>query len=144
MNEKRAPKRDQPDATVGTLPMSGVFAQWQPVYAEHNIPTFPCRPDKRPAVTNYGKFGLPASKQIASNSGANAFGFMCGKRTSITVLDVDTTDERILADALNRHGKTRIIARSASGHFQAWYRHNGESRRIRPRRDVPIDILGGG
>jgi hypothetical protein len=121
-----------------------VFAQWQPVYAEHNIPTFPCKPDKRPAVTNYGRFGLPASKQIAMGSEANALGFMCGKRSRITVLDVDTTDERILADALDRHGKTSIISRTARGRFHALYRHNGERRWIRPRRDVPIDILGNG
>ena len=69
---------------------------------------------------------------------------MCGKRSGITVLDVDTADERILADAIDRHGKTPIVARSGSGHFQAWYRHGGERRLIRPRRNVPIDILGGG
>ena len=69
---------------------------------------------------------------------------MCGKRSGITVLDWDSTDERGFADALNRHGKTPIIARSGSGHFQAWYRHAGERRLTRPRRDVPLDILGGG
>jgi hypothetical protein len=121
-----------------------VFAQWQPVYAEHNIPTFPCKPDKRPAVTNYGRFGLPASNQIAAQSNADALGFMCGRRSRITVLDVDTTDEQVLADAIDRHGKTQIVARSGSGHFQAWYRHAGERRLIRPRRNVPIDILGAG
>src|SRR5262249_1384687 len=83
------------------------------------------------------------SSSLASRFGSAALGFMCGKRSGITVLDVDTTDERVLADALDRHGKTRIIARSGSGHFQAWYRHAGERRLIRPRRDVPIDILGG-
>jgi Bifunctional DNA primase/polymerase, N-terminal len=67
---------------------------------------------------------------------------MCGPRSNITVLDVDSKDERILADAIDRHGKTSIIARSGSGHFQAWYKHNGERRRIRPDRNVPIDILG--
>jgi hypothetical protein len=67
---------------------------------------------------------------------------MCGRRSRITVLDVDTTDERILADALDRHGRTPIIARTASEKFHAYYRHNGERRWIRPRRDVPIDILG--
>jgi Bifunctional DNA primase/polymerase, N-terminal len=124
--------------------MTGVFAEWQPAYAEHNIPTFPCRPDKRPAVANYGRFGLPASRTLAFCSGADAFGFMCGKRSGVTVLDWDSTDERGFAEALDRHGKTPIIARSASGHFQAWYRHGGERRLIRPRRDVPLDILGGG
>jgi hypothetical protein len=36
------------------------------------------------------------------------------------------------------------VARTGSGHFQAWYRHNNERRRIRPDRNVPIDILGAG
>ena len=104
--------------------MSPLFAQWQPVYADHNIPTFPCRPDKRPAVRNYGSFGLRASAQIVQSfPTADAFGFMCGPRSKITVLDVDSKDERILSDAINKHGNTPIIARSGSGHYQAWYKH---------------------
>jgi hypothetical protein len=69
---------------------------------------------------------------------------MCGRRSGITVLDVDCKDERVLADALDRHGKTRIVARSGSGNFQAWYKHNGERRQIRPWVGQPIDVLGGG
>src|SRR5262249_13851466 len=54
-------------------------------------------------------------------------------------------DERVLGDALNRHGKTPIIVRSGSGNYQAWYRHNCERRHIRPwGRELPIDVLGGG
>jgi hypothetical protein len=33
------------------------------------------------------------------------------------VLDIDTTDERVLADAIYRHGATPIIIRTASGKF---------------------------
>jgi hypothetical protein len=69
---------------------------------------------------------------------------MCGKRNRLTVLDVDTQDERVLADAVDRHGKTPIVIRSGSGNFQAWYRHGGERRLIRPRHNVPIDILDAG
>ena len=88
---------------------------------------------------------MVGSAKIASKFGhAPAIGFMCGKRNGITVLDVDCKDERILADALDRHGKTSVIARSGSGNFQAWYKHNSERRRIRPDRRVPIDILGSG
>jgi len=83
-----------------------------------------------------------SAKIVVSFPDADAFGFMCGSRSNITVLDVDSKDERILADAINRHGNTPIIARSGSGHFQAWYKHNGERRQIRPDRNVPIDILG--
>jgi hypothetical protein len=123
----------------------GVFSQWQPVYADHKIATFPCGPNKTPAVRNYGRFGLRASSTLASRfPSAGALGFMCGGRSGITVLDVDSSDERVLADAIDRHGKTRIVVRTGSGHFQAWYRHAGERRLIRPRRNVPIDILGAG
>jgi hypothetical protein len=124
--------------------VTGVFAQWQPVYADHGIATFPVNDNKVPAVRNYGRIGINASSSLASRFGSGALGFMCGCRSGITVLDVDTADERVLADAIDRHGKTSIVARSGSGHFQAWYRHAGERRLIRPRRDVPIDILGGG
>jgi hypothetical protein len=62
----------------------------------------------------------------------------------LTILDIDTSDERALADALDRHGPTPIIVRSGSGNHQAWYRWHGEKRWIRPDPDKPIDILGGG
>jgi hypothetical protein len=121
------------------------FPNWQADYAAHGVATFPVDANKRPMVSRYNKFGLVGSSKIAGKfANAPAIGFMCGKRSGVTVLDVDTKDERVLADAVDRHGKTPVIARSGSGHFQAWYRHTGERRLIRPRRDVPIDILGGG
>jgi len=55
-----------------------------------------------------------SSAKIASRfADATAIGFMCGKRSGVTVLDIDTKDEGILADAVNRHGKTPIIAAAA-------------------------------
>jgi hypothetical protein len=121
------------------------FQQWQADYAARHIPTFPVGADKVPMVSNQSRFGLRASAQIARKyPEAPAIGFMGGRRNGVTVLDIDTTDERVLADALDRHGRTPVIVRTGSGHFHAWYRHAGEGRRVRPRRDVPIDILGGG
>jgi hypothetical protein len=71
---------------------SGLFAAWQPVYAEHGIPTFPVvieAGDKRPAVSSFLKVGQPASRQLAQKFGANnAFGFGV-KRAKLTILDVD-------------------------------------------------------
>jgi hypothetical protein len=125
--------------------MSGVFRKWQPIYAEHHIATFPCTPTKAPAVRNYARLGVRASGTLASRFGSHdAFGFMCGRRSQITSLDIDCKDERILADALDRYGKTPVVVRSGSGNFQVWYRHNGEHRLIRPWPELPIDILGGG
>lgn len=121
---------------------AGLFAEWQPRYAERGIATFPVR-DKRPAVKGYLKCGMRASQEFASKfPGEGAFGLAC-KKNGITVLDVDSPDERLLADALSEFGPTPFVVRSGSGNFQAWYRHNGERRRVRPDHR-PIDILGDG
>lgn len=126
----------------------GIFAQWQPRYAERGIATFPVEivdGRKKPLVAQYLKMGVPASNQLALRfGGADMLGFAVGARSRITILDVDTADERVLADALAEHGPTPLIAKSVSGHFHAYYRHKGEGRRIRPNPKRPIDILGGG
>ena len=123
----------------------GVFQQWQPIYAAHNVPTFPVRGDtKRPAVKGYLKVGPQVSERFADKFSAyDAFGFAL-KRAGITVLDVDTPDERVLADALDRHGQTPLVIRTGSGNWQAYYRNRGEGRRIRPWSGKPIDVLGDG
>jgi hypothetical protein len=124
----------------------GIFAHWQPIYSEHGIATFPVRLGevKKPSVKNYLKIGKAASAAFAERFGeANAFGFAC-ERNKITILDVDTDDEHVLADALDKHGQTPIVIRSGSGHFHAWYRRNGERRHVRPWNGLPIDVLGGG
>jgi hypothetical protein len=121
------------------------YQEWQADYAAHGIATFPVSSDKKPMVKHYSRFGLVSSTNIARRfADAPAIGLMCGKRNRLTVLDVDTKDERVLADAVERHGQTPIVIRTGSGNYQAWYRHGGERRLIRPRPDEPIDILGGG
>lgn len=123
--------------------MPGLFAQWQPRYAEHGIFTFPVH-DKRPAVRCYLKVGLNTSGQFANRfPAADAFGLAC-KGSKITVLDVDAPHERLLADALSEFGPTPFIVRSGSGNWQGWYRHGGEGRWVRPDPGRPIDILGDG
>jgi len=118
------------------------FGHWQADYAAHGIATFPVGADKIPMIRGHGRVGSVGSAQIANKfANAPAIGFMGGKRSGITSLDCDSRDERVLADAMSRHGQTPLVARTGSGHFQAWYRHNGERRWIRPRRDVPIDRL---
>ena len=125
-----------------------LFSQWQPRYAGVGLPIFPVAMgggQKRPMVRGYLRIGADTSRQLAMRfPDASAFGFALGTSSKVTVLDVDAADERILADALNRHGSTPIIIRSGSGNFQGWYRHAGEGRRIRPFAQQPIDILGGG
>jgi hypothetical protein len=126
----------------------GAFSSWQARYEECGLVTFPVRiagKDKKPAVSNYHKAGARASREWAARfPNADAFAFLAGPRSRVTVLDVDTSDERVLADALDRHGQTPIVVSTGSGNRQAWFRHNGEGRQIRPDPSRPIDILGGG
>jgi hypothetical protein len=134
--------------------MRGIFNSWQPAYAVLGIATFPVniyrdeagKAAKVPAVKNYARFGLAGSRAIANRfARARALGFVAGSRSRITALDIDSSDERLLANALDKYGRTQVIIRSGgSGHFQAWYRHNGEKRAIRQLGDEPIDVLGGG
>jgi Bifunctional DNA primase/polymerase, N-terminal len=122
----------------------GIFASWQPRYAERGIATFPVTADKAPATKGYLRTGLRGSAELAQKfQHADALGFACGPSSGITLVDVDTKDEKVLATALATYGETPVISRTASGGFHAWYRNNGERRRqIKPIPD--IDILGGG
>jgi hypothetical protein len=121
------------------------FAKAQPLYAEHGIATFPVTAAKRPAVQNYLHTGLKGSQALTAKFGsAPALGFATDERNGLTVLDIDTPDERTLAQALDRHGRTPLISRTGSGKFHAYYRYNGERRRIRPWPGREIDILGRG
>jgi bifunctional DNA primase/polymerase-like protein/primase-like protein len=125
------------------------FLEAQPAYARHNVPLFPVHitadGSKRPRIRNYQRVGLSGSVALTRQfADEPAFGFLCGKRSNVTVLDVDTTDEGALSDGLARHGRTPLVIRTARRRFQAWYRWNGERRRIRPSPDRPIDILGDG
>ena len=125
-----------------------VFRSSQPSYAAHGIATFPVRVDERgkvPAIRGWQLIGLQGSAKLAlTMADADALGFCPGRRSGLTILDIDSSDERILAEALDRHGSTTILVRSGSGNYQAWYRWDGEGRLIRPNPDKPIDILGAG
>ncbi len=129
--------------------MEGIFGRWQPEYAARGVPTFPVQiagKEKRPGVRNYMKIGSVASEKLVKQfADASAFGLACGRLTGLTILDVDCKDERVLADALARHGETPFVVRTGSENFQAWYRHNGEKRQVRPwGKELPIDQLGDG
>lgn len=122
------------------------FNEYQSAYAEVRIPVFPCggQDGKKPLIKNYNRITLGASSRLAGElrfEGAN-IGLMCGPSSGLTILDIDDTSERFLADTLSRYGESPIVARTGSGKFQAWYSHNGEKRSIRP--STNLDILGGG
>ena len=83
----------------------GLFAQYQPRYAEHGVATFPVNDNKRPAVSNYLRMGLQASRRLTEKfCDADGLGFACGERSGITVLDVDSPDERLGIGTMARGG----------------------------------------
>jgi hypothetical protein len=123
--------------------MSGIFSRWQPRYAERGIATFPVDETKRPRIKGWQKVGLRGSTELADKfTDADALGYVTGRLSNVTVLDIDTTDEKIAEDAIGRHGQPIIVTRTASGKRHLLYRYNGERRRIRPWVDLPIDLLG--
>src|SRR6478672_9792385 len=100
--------------------------------------------DKRPRTKGHLRTGLTGSKKLAEKfSDANAFGFGLGKRSGVTVVDIDTHNDAMLAEAQQQYGSSPIIVQTGGG-YQAWYKHRSERRLIRPDPHKPIDILGGG
>jgi Bifunctional DNA primase/polymerase, N-terminal len=131
--------------------MPQIIAQWQPRYAAVGIPTFPLVANddrKRSFVRNYLRMGLPASHQLVMKGlDADALACMAGQRNKLTLIDIDaqgSEGERLLADTQCSCGRSRFIVRTGRGGFHAYYRHNGEPRRIRPDPRTPVDLLGGG
>jgi hypothetical protein len=76
-------------------------------------------------------------------SGSRRLWLSARAKIQITALDIDSNDESILADALSEHGDTPFIVRTGGG-YHAYYSYAGERRLIRPYREKPVDILGGG
>jgi hypothetical protein len=123
--------------------MSGVFRKWQPRYAEQGIATFPVK-DKKPGIKGWQHIGLKGSAQVAKKLDADALGFNCGPRSGITLVDIDSPDPRIIAEAERVFGTSPVMWRTGNGNYAMPFRHNGERRLIKPISGLPIDLLGGG
>lgn len=125
----------------------GVFAEWQPRYAERGVATFPVNDKKKPLISRYDRIGITASGQLAFDlrfEECMNLAFVAGKRNRISVVDVDTSDENMWREAERIFGPTPLWVRTGRGHLQMWYRHNGEKRDTESRFLGCIDILGGG
>jgi hypothetical protein len=89
--------------------VTGLFAEWQPRYAEHRVATFPVA-NKKPCIRHWQMVGLNGSSHLAMKfADADAFGFQCGKRNRITLIDIDSRDEGVVREAM------ADTARSARG-----------------------------
>ena len=123
----------------------GTFARWQSRYAEHGIATFPVSESKKPLIKNWQRVGRKGSAELAGKfADESALAFVCGKPSGVTIVDIDTDDEQGVKEAFKVFGSSPLIYRTGGGHFAIAYRYNGERRRIRPIKDLPIDILGHG
>jgi hypothetical protein len=97
------------------------------------------------------RLGIRGSTALARKfEHANALGLTCGRRNRLTVVDVDTPDPNVVADAMSVYGPSPLVAQTPSGGHHIYYRHAGgeDRRRIRAaiwrQRNAPIDVLGNG
>ena len=132
--------------------MAGIFSTAQPKYDALRIATFPFdatgEVKRGPLVSHYNRMGLQASRQMALRfRDAPGLAAMAGARNRLTVIDIDecgAAGERLLADVQRQFGGSKVVVRTGSGGFHAYYRHSGEGRKIRPDPRKPIDLIGGG
>jgi hypothetical protein len=126
------------------------YGEEAPSYFRHGVLPLPVSAasaaHKRPAVIGWSRAGSHAALSgMHRFTDAPAIGIALGARSDITILDLDTTDEREVSRAMGRHGRTPLVARTRSGGHQLWYRHRGEPRLIRPwGKTLPVDLLGRG
>ena len=119
------------------------FPEIQAAYAERSVVTYPLTLDKRPAVRGYHRIGANYSSQLVLKfPEAMAAGFLAGWRNRVTVIDIDSVDERLVAEIEAEFGPSPLHVLTPSGGRHLYFRHNGEARRIRMLPDV--DMLGGG
>lgn len=120
----------------------GAFASMQAAYAQHGVPTYPLTATKVPAISNYGRVGLRASRELAQRfADSDAFGFVAGARSRLTIVDLDSRDEALAREVESWCGATPLHVLTPSGRH-LYFRHSGERRQIRP---IPyVDVLGTG
>lgn len=125
-----------------------VFAQNACEYADRGLGAFPVDTrHKRPSVKGWQSATPLQARKWAKSArlgSVDGLGIVMGKQSWVTEIDVDAVGEAWLAAAVQRFGETPISIITASGKSKLWYRHNGESRMIRPFEGLPIDVLGAG
>jgi hypothetical protein len=119
------------------------FPDIQRAYAAHGVATYPLNDTKKPAVKFYNKIGnIYSAHLVLRFPEALAAGFNAGPRNRLTVVDIDSSDDRLFDEIQTRYGVTPLVVLTPSGGRHLYFRHYGEVRRIRPLPDV--DVLGAG
>lgn len=121
------------------------WASIQSDHAAHGVATYPLAESKTPAITNWQRVGARASGELVIKfPDMLAAGFNAGTRNKLTVIDADSTDERLVKEMEVRFGPSPLHVETPSGGRHLYYRHSGEARRIRPLGLGSVDILGAG
>ena len=119
------------------------FPAIQAAYAAHGVATYPLTAGKTPAVRAYNRIGAPYSAQLAMKfKTAEAAGFVAGRRNRLTIVDIDSTDRRLVDEMERMLGRSPLHVQTPSGGWHAYFRHDDEPRQIRVLPNV--DLLGGG
>jgi hypothetical protein len=123
--------------------VGGGYPALQAAYERHGVAIYPLGKDKSPAVRGYARVGVNAARQLATKFvDATAGGFIAGNRNRLTIVDVDSSDDRLTVEIERRFGRSPLVVVTPSGGRHLYFRHNGELRRIRALPEV--DILGDG
>ena len=123
-----------------------VFVNHMDDYLAAGLSPFPVLTSrKRPAVRGWQQ-ATPRKTEAWRRSfpDADGIGILMGRASGITEVDIDAPGDAYIALAMETFGPSPIVIQTASGKSKIWYRHNGESRHIRPFAGMPIDLLGGG
>ena len=121
-----------------------IFARFGPFYVQRGFPVFPVR-GKTPLVKWWQKTGCGAALRHIQNARFRqaGIGMCCGRKSGITIIDVDEPGQEALEAALTRFGETPLIVRTHSGKHHLYYRCSGEARIIRFE-GKKLDVLGEG
>ena len=124
--------------------MDEAYRHFAPSYAGMGIPVFPIK-DKVPLVKNWLRMGCPAALSLAKNPrfSSAGIGMCCGRKSGITIVDVDEPGDGPLQAALARFGDTPLMVRTHSGKHHLYYRFAGERRQLHLD-GMKLDILGDG
>ena len=125
------------------------FTEAAPILAALGVPTIPTRAEAPhvPRVKHPESLRVGTMEKLLSRPGlatANA-ALLCGPVSGVTVLDIDSPDPTQHEAAIEAFGDSPLKVGTPSGGLHLYYRHNGESRMIRPYgATCPLDILGNG
>lgn len=118
------------------------FPAIQAAYAAHGVACYPLQ-EKVPAVKGYANVGAAGSAQLAMKfKTAEAAGFVAGRRNRLTIVDIDSTDHRLVDETERILGRSPLHVQTPSGGWHAYFRHDEEPRHIRVLPNV--DLLGAG